>query len=91
MNPSNKERDCYTELKAFRFKILKNLIMAHLNINSLRSKFESIKSIISKNFDIFLVSETKLDESFSNNQFSISRTRCLDKTEIVLVDGSVYM
>ena len=42
--------------------------MGHLNINSLRNKFESIKAIISRNFDIFLVSETKLDESFSNNQ-----------------------
>ena len=39
--------------------------MDHLNINSLRNKFESIKPIISPNFDMFLVSETKLDESFS--------------------------
>ena len=38
--------------------------MDHLSINSLRNKFESIKSIISPNFDIFLVLETKLDESF---------------------------
>ena len=49
--------------------------MGHLNINSLRNKFESIKPIISPNFDIFLVSETKLDESFPNNQFSISGYR----------------
>ena len=49
--------------------------MGHLNINSLRNKFESIKPIISPNFDIFLVSETKLDESFPNNQFSISSYR----------------
>ena len=72
MNSSNKETDCFTELKTFRFKNSKNLIMGHLNINSLRNKFESIKPIISPNFDIFLVSETKLDESFPNNQFSIS-------------------
>ena len=49
--------------------------MGHLNINSLRNKFESIEPIISSNFDIFLVSETKLDESFPNNQFSISGYR----------------
>ena len=72
MNSSNKETDCVTELKTFRFKNLKILIMGHLNINSLRNKFESIKPIISPNLDIFLVSETKLDESFPNNQFSIS-------------------
>ena len=45
--------------------------MGHLNINSLRSKFESIKLAVSPDFDIFLVSETKLDESFPSNQFSI--------------------
>ena len=75
MNSSNKETDCFTELKTFRFKNPKNLIMGHLNINSLRNKFESIKPIISPNLDIFLVSETKLDESFPNNQFSISGYR----------------
>ena len=72
MNSSNKETDCFTELKTFRFKNPKKLILGHLNINSLRNKFESIKRIISPNFDIFLVSETKLDESFPHNQFSIS-------------------
>ena len=53
MNSSNKETDCFTELKTFRFKNPKNLIMGHLNINSLRNKSESIKPIISRNFDIF--------------------------------------
>ena len=75
LNPSNKEADCLTELKTFHPKNPKNLIMGHININSLRNKFESIKPIISPNFDIFLVSETKLDESFPNNQFSISGYR----------------
>ena len=46
--------------------------MGNLNINSLRNKFESIKSIISPNSDTFLVSETKLDEPFLNNKFSMS-------------------
>ena len=58
LNTSNKETNCFTGLKTFRFKNPKNLIMGHLNINSLRNKFESIKPIISPNFDIFLVSET---------------------------------
>ena len=75
LNPSNKETDCFTELKSFRFKNPKNVIMGHLNISSLRNKFESIKPIISPNFYIFLVSETKLNESFPNNQFPISGYR----------------
>ena len=76
-NLSNKETDCFTEPKSFHFKNQKNLIMGYLSINSLRSKFESIKPIISPNFDIFLVLETKLDESFPNNQFSLSGYRML--------------
>ena len=46
-----------------------------LNTSSLRNKLKSIKSLISLNFDIFFVWETKLDESFSNNQFSVSDYR----------------
>ena len=38
--------------------------MGHLKINSLRNKFESIKPILSPNFDIFLISKTKLDDLF---------------------------
>ena len=75
LNPSNKETDFFTELKTFLFKNPKNVIMGHLNINSLRNKFEFIKPTISPNCNISLVSETKLDESFPNNQFSISGYR----------------
>ena len=53
--------------------------MGHLNIKSLRNKFESIKPIIGPNFDIFLALETKLYESFRNNQFSISGYSMLRK------------
>ena len=59
-------------LKSFRLKNPKNLIMGHLNINSVRNKFEYLKPIISPIFDIFLVSETKLDDSFPKNQFSLN-------------------
>ena len=61
--------------------------MGLLNINSLRNKFESIKQIISPNFDIFLVSETKLGESFPNNQFSISSYRMLRQHRNCFVGG----
>ena len=46
--------------------------MGHLNINSVRNKFEYLNPIISPIFDIFIVSETKLDDSFANNQFSLN-------------------
>ena len=47
------------------------LIIGHLNINSLRNKFEALKFLIQGKVDIFVVSETKLDESFPRGQFAI--------------------
>ena len=47
------------------------LILGHLNINSIRNKFEALKFHIDNNIDIFLISETKLDDSFPTSQFLI--------------------
>ena len=48
------------------------LILGHLNINSIRNKFEALKFIIGNNIDILLISETKLDDdSFPSAQFLI--------------------
>ena len=45
--------------------------MGHLNINSVRNKFEALKFIININIDIILLSETKLDGSFTSAQFML--------------------
>ena len=47
------------------------LIIAHLNIDSIRNKFDSLSFMIENNIDIMLVSETKLDDSFSSVQLKI--------------------
>ena len=45
---------------------------AHLNINSLRYKFDEIKEVLTDNIvDLLIISETKLDESFNDNLFSV--------------------
>ena len=54
-----------------RQKHIGKLIIGHININSIRNKFEALKSMIHENLDIFVVSETKIDESFPLNQFKI--------------------
>ena len=46
-------------------------LFVQLNVNSIRSKFESVQEIIQNTFDIFLVCETKIDSSFPNQQFCI--------------------
>ena len=47
------------------------LIFATLNINSIRNKFEELKSLIVGNIDVLIVTETKLDDSFPSPQFFI--------------------
>ena len=60
------------DLKALRLKNFNKLITAHLNINSLRNKFEFLISLIKDNTDFLMISETKLDQSFPTNQFMIN-------------------
>ena len=47
------------------------MICAYLNINSERNKFDLLNDIIKNKIDILMISETKLDSSFSNEQFQI--------------------
>ena len=51
---------------------MKKIIIAHLNINSLRNKFEFLIDQIKGNVDLLTVSETKFDESFPQGQFQIN-------------------
>ena len=47
----------------------KNLIIGHLNINSVRNKFSSLQQSFLSKTDILSLSETKIDDSFSDSQF----------------------
>ena len=52
----------------FLFNIRKHhsnkIIMAHININSLRNKFDMLTNSVSEYIDILMISETKLDDTF---------------------------
>ena len=52
-----------------RLKYPKNLIIGHLNINSMRNKFSSLQQTVLGKTDILLLSETKIDDSFPDFQF----------------------
>ena len=59
-------------LDNLRTKFSRNLFIAHLNVNSLRYNFFEIYDILNGNrIDIFGISETKIDASLTNAQFSI--------------------
>ena len=66
-----KEKEIFKTLRDLRRKHPKNVFLGHLNGNSLRIKFESLNELIKDTFDIFLVTESKLDSSFPDSQFSI--------------------
>ena len=59
------------ELTNLRLKNPDGLICAHLNINSVRNKFELLSDMIKNNTDILMISETKFDLSFPNGHFQI--------------------
>ena len=65
------ENDPSNILKNVRIKNINRLIIGHLNINSIANKFESLKEINQGYIDILVISETKLNESYSNNMFNI--------------------
>ena len=58
-------------LSSLRKNNLNRLIFAHLNINSIRNKFDQLVNSIKGNIDILMISETKLDDSFPSMQFLI--------------------
>ena len=58
-------------LKDIKIKNLNRLVIGHININSFRNKFDSLKFIFKGNIDILVITETKLDESFPIQQFFV--------------------
>ena len=59
-------------VQAHRCKNLKNVVLGHLNVSSLRKKFVAVEELIKKKTDVCLISEAKVDESFPNQQFKIN-------------------
>ena len=70
-NNLNNKNDPRLVLNELRAKNMDRPIISCININFLENKFEPLKSIITDNVDILLVSETKLDDTFPLNQFEI--------------------
>ena len=58
-------------LEKLRLENPNRLIFGHLNINSIRSKFEMLTNISQRKLNILLVSETKIDVSFPSGQLVI--------------------
>lgn len=66
---SDSHNEIDTLLKQIRLKNIDNVIVATLNINSIRNKFDQLKLLILGNIDILVVIETKLDDTFETANF----------------------
>ena len=58
-------------MKKLRIKNLNRVIISRININSIRNKTELLSEPVLGNIDILMVSETKIDMSFTASQFVI--------------------
>ena len=69
-------------MKNLRFKNWNKVIIGHININSLRNKFELLTEMVWDKVDLLMISETKLHSLFRNTQFymkSYSKPYRLDR------------
>ena len=63
--------DVFSKLRNLRVKNIGRIIVATLNVNSIRHKFDQLKYLIKDNIDILIITETKIDASFPEGQFLI--------------------
>ena len=82
--------NAFTSTKSIKAKHPKNLFFGHLNVNSIRNKFVSIQELIKRTFDIFLISETKIDDSFPNAQFKIEGYKTFRKDRDAFGGGLLF-
>ena len=68
-NTSNEGNNENNVLKSLKLKNSNKVIIGHININSLRNKFELLTEMVRDKVDLLMISETKLDSSFPNAHF----------------------
>ena len=61
-----------------------------MNVNSIRNKFVTIQELIKSLFEVFLISETKIDDSFPNAQFKIEGYKSFRKDRDVFGGGLLF-
>ena len=89
-NERNKEKpiliineccNAFESVKAHRLQNPENVIIGHLNVNSLRNKITAVEELMRNKIDICLFSETKLDETFPNSNLRFMAIKCIAETE----------
>ena len=96
LNISSKLTNNVTDAKIGLQEMKRNspdrLILGHVNINSIRNKFDALTYIIGNNIDIILISETKIDDTFPTANFLLKvLVLHTDRTDIGQVGDCFYL
>ena len=68
----NDQQNLGSNLHRVRIENPSRIIFGQININSMRNKFDLLMYIIKNEIDIFMISETKIDNSFLISQFTMT-------------------
>ena len=71
VTPEKANSNVYSNLENIRKNSSKKIIIAHLNIISIRNKFDFLTDVVKDKIDILMTSVSKLDNSFPDSQFLI--------------------
>ena len=79
------------ELKNLRNENPYRVIIGHINIKSIRNKFESFVKYVGNNLDILMVSETKIEDTFPESQFLMEGFSTPYRTERTANSGGILL
>ena len=69
---NSKLSNLFTEIKQVKMHNPRNIIISHININSIRNKFQELKLLLELSLvQILIVSETKIDSTFRDALFYV--------------------
>ena len=81
----------FKSVKQFYLTNKKQFKIAHINVNSIRYKIEPFKEVLNESiFDVLTIQETKIDESFPDNQFHVPMYR-LYRQDFKHNEGGIMM
>ena len=70
---------------------LSSFIFGHLNINSIRKKFELLSDQIKGNVDVLIISETRINDSFPVHQILIKEFCTLYRLDRSTKGGAILL
>ena len=75
---NNKEcSNAFQSVQKHRLRNPKNIVTGHLNVNSLRNRFEAVEELVQNKVVICFLFEIEVNRTFPNQQFMLNRYKLL--------------